>query len=90
MTTTYNVAESAVFLYFHVFFFVLIYYYYNFVDDIKEIPLYYENFDLRNIHTPIKIKEFAHHLRVAGYPEGKVSFLEEGSTNGFDIGYEGP
>ena len=29
-------------------------------------------------------------LRESGYPDDEVFFLEDGLTNGFDIGYEGP
>ena len=52
-------------------------------------PEYYTNYDLENIVTPVKVDVLCSLLRNAGYPDSETRFLEEGSKNGFDIGYEG-
>ena len=40
--------------------------------------------------TPVNIEELAKLLKLLKYPGDKSSFLVDGFTNGFDIGYEGP
>ena len=53
-------------------------------------PLYYQNYDLDNVETPVKVEELIRMLKHYDYDENEISFLEEGFTMGFDIGYEGP
>ena len=55
-----------------------------------ELPVYYENFDLQNIITPVKAEVLVSLLKEMGYDANKIKFLEDGFTNGFDIGYQGP
>ena len=51
---------------------------------------YFHNYDLENIITPVKGHILTEKLKQAGYDEQEIDFLEDGFTNGFDIGYEGP
>ena len=55
-----------------------------------EKPLYYENYDLKSIVTPVKVKRFVSLLRQTGYNSEKIEFLERGLKFGFDLGYAGP
>ena len=55
-----------------------------------EKPMYYQNFDLDNIHTPVDPVILSRLLREAKYPDDKITRLQEGFTRGFDIGYIGP
>ena len=57
---------------------------------LEEIPLYYQNFDLHNIQTPVVVDELVKLLRETGYDHEKTKFLEEGFRQGFDIGHRGP
>ena len=52
--------------------------------------LYYENFDLHNVVTPINANRLRNLLVESGYDEAKTRFLFNGFTQGFDLGYEGP
>ena len=55
-----------------------------------ERPKFFENFNLTDIVTPIKIDRFEELMKASGYEESKIKFLIDGFKNGFDIGYEGP
>ena len=50
----------------------------------------YENFDLSNIITPMKVETFIQLLTEAGYDQGKTEFLRKVFTEVFDIRYQGP
>ena len=52
--------------------------------------MYFENFDLSTVVTPLKVNQFIQLLKEANYAESEIDFLQEGFTSGFDIGYEGP
>ena len=52
--------------------------------------MYYENFDLDNIFTPVKADILGNLLKEAGYDKDKTEFLVDGFRNGFDLGYRGP
>ena len=54
----------------------------------KEI-LYYENFNIETSELPLKADVFCELLRQSQYDPTEIKFLEEGLTEGFDIGYEG-
>ena len=56
----------------------------------SEQPDYFHNYDLDSIQTPVRVEVLTRLLREANYDENKIRYLEEGFTNGFDIGYEGP
>ena len=51
---------------------------------------YAENYDLDNIITPIKVRQFVQELKNAQYDKKEIEYLEEGLLNGFEIGYDGP
>ena len=51
---------------------------------------YYENYDFEHLVTPIAVKQLVKLLHETNYEEEKIRFLEEGFSQGFDIGYEGP
>ena len=51
---------------------------------------HYENLNLKNIVTPVRVKVYEKLLKEAGYDAGKTKFLVDGFTNGFSLGYEGP
>ena len=55
-----------------------------------EQPVYFSNYDLDMIVTPVKVTRFIQLLHESNYNESEVLFLEDGLTNGFSIGYEGP
>ena len=50
--------------------------------------LYFENFDLTNIITPVKLDVLNNQLLEAGYNNEKREFLVNGFTNGFSLGYQ--
>ena len=52
--------------------------------------MYYENFDLDNIVTPVNVKKLKDLLQVSGYDKKKSQFLIDGFTNGFSLEYHGP
>ena len=52
--------------------------------------LEYENYDLKNIVTPVRVNEYRTLLQDAGYDRKKMRFLVNGFTNGFSLGYAGP
>ena len=54
--------------------------------DAREI-LFYENFDLETIQTPVDADRFESLLMQANYPEEKTQFLIDGFRNGFTLGY---
>ena len=49
-----------------------------------------ENFDLKNIATPVNVVALVEALQESNYDEEKTEFLWHGFTEGFDIGYAGP
>ena len=51
--------------------------------------LYYENFDLENIVTPVNVSQLNQLLIETNYDRTKTKFLTDGFTRGFDIGYRG-
>ena len=51
--------------------------------------LYFENFDLENVITPVDSKKLHELLLTAGYDKTKTEFLVNGFNEGFSIGYNG-
>ena len=45
---------------------------------------------MQNVVTPVKVNRLLELLRKANYDTDEIQFLEQGFTNGFDIGYDGP
>ena len=56
----------------------------------EEAPLYFENYDLKDIVTPVRTHVLVRMLRQASYDPEEIKFLDQGFSQGFDIGYEGP
>ena len=56
----------------------------------EEEVLYYENFDLETVPTPVDVDKFESLLLEADYPKEEIKFLCDGFRNGFSLGYEGP
>ena len=54
-----------------------------------EQPLYYENFDLDSVVTPVNVENYRRLLQETGYDKDESEFLIHGFQNGFDIGYKG-
>ena len=52
--------------------------------------LQYQNYDLDNIKTPVKVEVFKELLQQSNYDKKESEFLIDGFTNGFSIGYNGP
>lgn len=50
--------------------------------------LYYENFDLDNIVTPVDAAALEHLLKECGYNANKSQFLINGFKHGFSLGYK--
>ena len=44
---------------------------------------------MENIITPVKVNMLVRLLREANYNEGKISFLQNGFSSGFDLRYQG-
>ena len=57
-------------------------------DQVK--PIYFENFDLDNVVTPVNADELKILLQETNYNQEKTNFLIEGFKEGFSLGYEGP
>ena len=55
----------------------------------KRTVLHFENFDLENIVTPVKVSELQQLLEETNYDKDKTAFLVDGFTSGFDLGYRG-
>ena len=51
--------------------------------------LYFENFDLETVVSPIDYSKLDELLQLSGYNQSKTSFIVDGLKNGFSIGYEG-
>ena len=56
----------------------------------EEKTVFYENFDLSEVVTPVKANLFAQKLTDSGYPEEDIQFLYSGFKNSLDLCYEGP
>ena len=56
----------------------------------EEQVMYFENFDLENIQTPVNVDQFVAAMEEADYQPDKIQFLKQGFTYGFDIGYARP
>ena len=56
----------------------------------EESVLYYENFDIESVITPVDVKELETLLNETGYNKEKTSRLIQGFKEGFDLGYQGP
>ena len=54
-----------------------------------EQPLFYENFDVSNLVTPVDWRALQKLLEQANYDKSEKEFLVNGFKNGFPIGYEG-
>ena len=59
------------------------------VVEVGEPLNYFENYNLDNIVTLIRIDKFKKLLEESHYPQEKIDFLVDGFMNGFDIGYAG-
>ena len=53
--------------------------------DTTEIPLYFENFDLENIVTPIDADKLESLLIATKYPTDKTKILVDGFRHGFNL-----
>ena len=53
-------------------------------------PLYFENFDLENVVTPVNVEALRKLLHDTNYDKHKIEFLVDGFTNGFSLEYDGP
>ena len=56
----------------------------------EDTALYYSNYDLSTIVMPVNVDKLVLELKQHGYEEEKIDFLQNGFTNRFDIGYQGP
>ena len=55
-----------------------------------EQPLYFENFNLTDVVTPVNAQVLGKLLNQVSYDVNKVKFLVKGFTKGFSISYKGP
>ena len=51
--------------------------------------VYHENFDLKNVVTPVNVPVLRRLLEETHYDTNKTQFLLEGFSSGFDLGYRG-
>ena len=56
---------------------------------VKEQPLYYENYDLTSVVTPVNASVLQKLLRDTGYNRKETDFLFSGFKDGFDLGFSG-
>ena len=56
----------------------------------EETPLFYTNYDLENVVTPVKVDILENMLKETGYDQMKTNKIIRGFKNGFSLGYEGP
>ena len=56
----------------------------------KEEVLWYENYNLDDIVTPVKPKVLQQFLSETGYDRKKTRYLVRGFTKGFSLQYRGP
>ena len=56
----------------------------------KREVLYFENFDLENIMTPVDVDKLHYWLKKTNYDPQESDYLVDGFINGFDLGYRGP
>ena len=56
----------------------------------EEVPLFFENYNLTDIISPVKVPVLEGLLKESGYCEKKTEFLVNSFLNGFTIGYNGP
>ena len=52
--------------------------------------MFYENFDLKTIVTPVNVKQLEYMLNMSHYDRNEINFLCKGFRDGFDLGYQGP
>lgn len=52
--------------------------------------MWYENYDIRNIVTPVVVEELERLLVESNYDREETKFLVNGFTNGFSLNYHGP
>ena len=52
--------------------------------------MYFENFDIQSVVTPVKVDVLDRLLRDSNYDSTEREFLVQGFKEGFDIGYAGP
>ena len=57
---------------------------------VKEKAIYFKNYNLEDIVTPIKVGRLIELLKQTNYHPSEIKYLQNGFTQGFDIGYEGP
>ena len=55
----------------------------------EEIPLYFENFDLTSVVTPVDANKLETLLKQTGYNRKESEFLVSGFRNGFDLCFSG-
>ena len=55
----------------------------------NELPLYFENFNLQDIQTPVDAEKFKQILTESGYDKERISFLYQGFKECFSLQYEG-
>ena len=51
--------------------------------------MYYENFGLENVVTPVNVDRLEKLLIQSGYDKKKAAFLVKGFRNRFSLGYQG-
>ena len=56
---------------------------------IAEQVLYYENFDLQNVVTPVDVDRYEQLLLILGYDKNKSKELVTSFREGFSLGYQG-
>ena len=56
---------------------------------IAENILYYENYDLRTVVTPVNVNRLHQLLAESAYDQDEINFLVSGFKNSFDISYRG-
>ena len=59
------------------------------LSETKREILYFENFDIQNVVTPIKPEVFRDLLVESNYDQEETEFLYKSFKEGFDLGYQG-
>ena len=56
---------------------------------IEEEPLFFENFDITSVVSPVDVNRLEYLLKESKYCPVETAFLVDGFKNGFDLGYRG-
>ena len=63
--------------------------YFTDIAQVKREVLWYENFDIENVVTPVNVNNLRKALKNSGFDKAKTEYLCNGFENGFALEYQG-